>query len=177
MTDLFFRSIPDFEVVSGGRFYTLTPDTVWNSTRLDFISRHECPVKPYTKLSRAEKNSVISRLREQNLDIFLPEEGDEVISELSLCNSENDHINALVIFRRSKLPDTIELSFIMAEPDKEEYLAGILNEVFNRLQESYRDHNIVFSVDNRESELLTKRFIRSDMKVKEILTAVSFGEV
>jgi len=32
------------------------------------------------------------------------------------------------------------------------------------------------TVVNKESELVAKRFFQSDMKVNEILTAVSFGE-
>ncbi len=46
-----------------------------------------------------------------------------------------------------------------------------------RLHEFYPKHNIIFSVVNKESELVAKRFFQSDMKVNEILTAVSFGEV
>jgi hypothetical protein len=81
-----------------------------------------------------------------------------------------------MIFRQSDLPDTVELSFMMSDPHKEEYLAGVLNEVIKRLRTSYKDQNIIFSIVNKEAELIAKRFISSDMKVNEILTAVSFGE-
>ena len=177
VTESFFKSIPDFEVVSGGKYYTITPGTVWNSSRLDFISGFECSVKSYTELSKAEMNNLVNDLKERNLVSFLPGEEDVLIPELSLCHLENEHISSLMIFRQSDLPDTVELSFMMSDPHKEEYLAGVLNEVIKRLRTSYTDQNIIFSIVNKEAELIAKRFISSDMKVNEILTAVSFGEV
>ena len=163
--------------MSGGRYYTITPGTVWNSSRLDFISGFECSVKSYTELSKAEMNNLVNDLKEKNLMAFLPVEEDVLIPELSLCHLEDGHISALAIFRQSGIPDSVELSFLMSDPHKEEYLAGVLNEVIKRLQASYHDTGIIFSVVNKEAELVAKRFISSDMKVNEILTAVSFGEV
>ena len=55
--------------------------------------------------------------------------------------------------------------------------AGALNEVTKRLGASYRDKSIVFSVINRDSELVAKRFFADDVRVNEILTAISFGEI
>ena len=79
-------------------------------------------------------------------------------------------------YRQSGLPDTIELSFLMSDPYNGDHLAGVLNEVIKRLKTSFQDKTVIFSVVNKEAELIAKRFIAGDMKVNEILTAESFGE-
>ena len=174
--DLFFRSMPDFEVVSGGRYYTIRPGTAWNSSRLAFISAFECSVKSYTELTKVEMNDLTNDLKEKKLLAFLPGEDDVLIPELSLCHLEDGHISAMAIFRQSGLPDTMELSFLMSDPYNGDHLAGVLNEVIKRLKTSFQDKTVIFSVVNKEAELIAKRFIAGDMKVNEILTAESFGE-
>ena len=57
-----------------------------------------------------------------------------------------------------------------------EYLAGLLKEILNRFRNLYPDHDMVFSLVNRESRLLAERFFTKEMRVNRILTAVSFGE-
>ena len=57
-----------------------------------------------------------------------------------------------------------------------EHLAGLLKEILNRFRKLYPDHDMVFSLVNRESRLLAERFFTKEMRVNRILTAVSFGE-
>ena len=176
VTDAFFRSMPDFEVVSGGRIYTVTPDTIWNPDRLDHIQKYACPVKSFTELTKEEKGNLINDLEKRGSAGMLPDAGEKVIQDLSLCHLEDGHCTACVIFKESGIPDTIELAFLMSGQHKGDHLAGVLNEVVKRLRTSYRDKNMVFSVVNRESELVAKRFFNDDVKVNEIMTAISFGE-
>ena len=177
VTDAFFRSIPDFEVVSGGRYYSVPPDTVWNAKRLGFIAQFKCSVTPYTKLSKAEKQSLQNDLEENGLSgLFFGGRG-KLIPELSLCHLENGVCTACVIFRETDLPDTIELSFLMSKPHKEDHLAGILNETAERIKKNRPKAVIEFCVVNKESELLASRFLPKDIEAVEILRAVSFGEI
>ncbi len=177
VTDAFFRSMPDFEVVSGGRIYTVTPDTIWNPDRLDHIQKYACPVKSFTELTKEEKGNLINDLEKRGSAGMIPEAGEKVIPDLSLCHLEDGHCTACVIFKESGIPDTIELAFLMSGQHKGDHLAGVLNEVTKRLGASYRDKSIVFSVINRDSELVAKRFFADGVKVNEILTAISFGEI
>ncbi len=177
VTDLFFRSLAAFEVVSGGKYCTVTPDTLWDSSRLKFISSYECSVTPYTELSRAERNRLIEDMREKNLSSFLHGDDGKLIPELSLCHLENDRCTTCVIFRESELPDTVELSFLMSEKNDVEHLTGVLNEVIRRYKDLYPKYSIVFCLVNTDSELIAKRLFKKDMRVSEILTAVSFGEI
>ncbi len=177
VTDLFFRSIPDFEIISGGRYYTVTPDTLWNSARLSFVALFRCSVTPYHELSNTARKRLLSELEEKGYENLLLEGRGDIIPELSLCHVEEDVCTTCVIFRESELPHTLELSFLVSKPKSEQYLAGVLNEVRKRFQTSYRDYNLVFSLVNKESELLAKRFILDELRVTKILTAVSFGEV
>ncbi len=175
--DAFFKSLPDFEVVSGGRYCTVTPDTVLNPARLKLLSGHECSVTPYTGLSNMERNLLISDLEEKNLESFLSLEGKKLVPELSLCHMEKGRCTTCVIFTETDLPDTVELSFLMSKPADRNRLAGVLFEVIRRYKESYPKHNMVFSLVSKDSELLAKNFFAEGMKEREILTAVSFGEV
>ena len=175
--DLFFRSLSAFEVVSGGKYCTVTPDTIWNPERLKLISSYECSVTPYTELSRAERNRLIKDMQEKNLSSFLLGDDGKLIPELSLCHMENDRCTTCVIFRESELPDTVELSFLMSEKDDMEHLTGVLNEVVRRFKELYPKYSIVFCLVNMYSELIAKRFFKKYMRVSEVMTAVSFGEI
>ncbi len=177
VTDSFFKSLDAFEVVSGGRYCTVTPDTIWDPSRVKLISSHECSAVPYTELSRAERNRLVEDLEEKNLGAFLGGDFGKVIPELSLCHMEGDRCTALVIFRESVLPDTVELSFMMSERDSIDRLMGILNEVTKKLEELYHGYDIVFSLVNTDSELIAKRIFKKDMQISEIYTAVSYGEV
>ncbi len=96
--------------------------------------------------------------------------------ELSLCHTENGVCTALALFRETPLKNTLELSFLMAYPEHMEHLAGLLKEILNRFRKLYPDHDMVFSLVNRESRLLAERFFTKEMRVNRILTAVSFGE-
>ncbi len=175
--DAFFRSMPDFTVVRGGKYYTVKPDTIKNPSRFDFVFQYECDVTMYSGLSKAEKSSLLNDLKERKASALLPKKGEKVIEDLSLCHLENGHCTACVIFRESDIPDTITLSFLMSKPHKEDHLAGVLHEVIKRFRASYMKKNITFNVVNQDSELVAKRFFLSDMKTTEIWTAVSFGEV
>ena len=50
-----------------------------------------------------------------------------------------------------------------------------MNIVIQRIRTLYPKHNIIFSLVNKESELLGKRFFSRELQVNEIYTAVSFG--
>lgn len=173
----FFMSMPDFEVVSGGKYCVVTPDVVWNSKRLTFVTRYECPATSYTELSNSQRNQLISDLTERGLSGLLLGGGGAMIPELSLCHLEEGHCTACTIFRESRRSKTIEFSFLMSMPHREEHLAGVLHAVLNRLRQSYGDYDIEFCLINRESELIAKNFFVSGMRVSKILTALSFGEV
>ena len=177
VTDSFFKSLDAFEVVSGGRYCTVTPDTLRDPSREKLISSYECSVVPYTELSRAERNRFMEDMEEKNLGAFLDGNFGKVIPELSLCHMEEDRCTVCVIFRESVLPDTVELSFLMSDRDSIDRLIGVLNEVTERHKKLYPGYDIVFSLVNTESELIAKRIFKKDMQISEIYTAVSFGEV
>ena len=177
VTDSFFKSLDAFEVVSGGRYCTVTPDTMWDPSRVKLISSHECSAVPYTELSRAERNRLLEDMEEKNLGAFLDGNFGKIIPELSLCHMEGERCTSLVIFRESVLPDTVELSFLTSERDSIDQLIGVLNEVAKRLKELYSGYDIVFSLVNIDSELIAKRIFKKDMQVNEIFTAVSYGEI
>ena len=175
--DLFFRSLPDFEVVSGGKYCTVTSHTVWNSKRLKLLENFDCTVKSYMELGKAEKNELTRYLKDNNMDIFLQGKDDTLIPELSLCHVENGKCSTVVIFRNSELKRSLELSFLMSRPGEGDSLSGVLNEVIKRIKTMYPHHNLVFSLVNKESELVAKRFFAKDLKVSEIYNAVSFGKI
>ena len=175
--DLFFRSLTDFDVVSGGKYCIVTSHTVWNSKRLKLLENFECKVKSYLELSRAEKNELIRYLRDNNMDIFIQEDGKSLIPELSLCHVEDGKCSTIVIFRNSQLKRSLELSFLMSRPGEGDNLSGVLNEVVKRIKTMYPRHNLVFSLVNKESELVAKRFFARDLQVSEIFSAVSFGKI
>ena len=100
----------------------------------------------------------------------------EIIPELSICNTEKGICTSLVIFKRSETRRTLELSFLMCRPGELDKLSGLLNEVIKHLKVMYPKHSLVFSLINKESELIAKRFFTKDIKVTEIFEAVSFGK-
>ncbi len=175
--DLFFRSLPDFDVVSGGKYCTVTSHTVWNSKRLKLLENFDCKVKSYMELSKAERNELARYSRDNNMDIFLQEKDKNLIPELSLCHVEDGKCSTVVIFRNSELKRSLELSFLMSRPGEGDSLSGVLNEVIKRIKTMYPHHNLVFSLVNKESELVAKRFFAKDLQVSEIFNAVSFGKI
>ena len=177
VTDAFFRSLPDFEVVSGGRDCTVTPDTLWDLDRLKLLEGHKCAVTQYTELSVTEKNRLIKDLEKRNMRGFINFREDRLIPDLSLCHMENGKCMTCVIFTKALEPHTLELAFLMSLPEAKRSLAGVLNEVVRRYKERYPEHRMVFSLVNKESRLLARHFFPEGLKAGEILTAVSFGEV
>ncbi len=105
----------------------------------------------------------------RQLQGFIPQDRERLIPDLSLCHFEEGKCTTCILFCYSELPNTIELSFLMSEPGRADHLAGVLNEALRRLRDSYRKCNLVFSVVNKESELIARRFISGDMKVMRIL--------
>ena len=175
--DSFFRSLKAFEVVSGGRYCTVTPETIWNPARLELFASRECSVVPYTELSNDERNRLLEDMKENNLSAFLSGDFGRIIPELSLCHMEGGSLSVCVIFRESVLPDTVELSFLMSKRDGIDQLIGVLNEVTKRLKKHYPGYNMVFSLVNTDSELIAKRIFKKDMQISEIYTAISYGEI
>ncbi len=175
--DLFFRSLPDFEVVSGGKFCTVTSHTVWNSSRLKLLENFECSIKPYTELDKAERNELIRYLQDNNMELYIEGDDSKLIPELSLCHVDNGKCSTLVIFRNSELKRSIELSFLMSRPGEADSLSGVLKEVIKRIKTLYPHHNLVFSLVNRDSEMVARRLFTKNMQVNEMFSAVSFGKL
>ncbi len=176
-TDLFFRSLPDFEVVNGGRYCTVTPHTIWNSARLELLNGFKCSIRAFTELDKAEKKELAGYLSENHMQYFVEENDEKLIPELSLCHVEEGRCSSLVIFRDPDIKRTLEISFIMSRSGDQDSLLGVLNEVIKRLKVLYPRHNLVFIPVNKESELLAKRFFTKDLQVGGIYSAISFGRI
>ena len=71
----------------------------------------------------------------------------------------------------------MELSFLMSKPGEEDNLSGVLKVVIERLKAMYPHHDLIFSVVNKESVNVSKRFFTGDMKVSELYNAISFGRI
>ncbi len=175
--DSFFRSIPDFEVVSGGKYCVVSPQTIWNSKRLELLSNFSCSVKSYNELDNAERKELMNYLSSNNMVSFVQGDENTLIPELSLCHIENGICTTCCIFRTSTIKRCIELAFVMSRPGEEDKLSGVLNVIIQRLKTLYPRHNIIFSVINKKSELLAKRFFTKDLTTREIYTAISFGRI
>ena len=173
--DAFFRSLPEFEVVSGGRYCKITPDTALDSAGVKALSSFSCDVIPYTQLSEDERLCLRRDLDEKKLGDFLSLPLGDIIPELSLCHMEKGKCKTCVIFTQTGMPDTVELSFIMSLSDNKANLAGVLNEVISRYRKHYAKKNMVFSLVTEESESLARKIFVDGIKESEILTAVSFG--
>ena len=175
--DAFFKSLPDFEVVSGGKFCTVTSHTVWNSKRLKLLENFSCSVKPVTTLNKMERGELNRYLSEKNLLLFLEGDDEKIIPTLSLCHVEEGKCSTLVVFRDSEIKRSLEISFLMSRAGEADNLSGVLNEVIRRLKALYPHHNLLFSLVNRDSEQVVKRFFTKDLQVKEIYNAISFGRI
>ena len=175
--DLFFRSLIDFEVVSGGKYCTVSAHTVWNSKRLQLLEGFDCSLKLFSELSRTEKSELLNYLRDNYMDVFVKVTIDEIIPELSLCHVENGKCTSFMIARKSGVKKTIELAFLQSRPGETDGLFGLLKEFIKRLKGLYPHHDLVFSLINKDSELMAKRFFSKDLKVSEIYTALSFGKL
>lgn len=177
VTGAFFGSLPDFEVVFGGKYCTVTPETVWNSQRLSLLENFSCRTKSVLELSNSEKTELKRYLREKNMENLMDFNEKELIPELSICNIAEGKCTSLVVFKRSKEKSTLELSFLMCRKGELDRLSGVLNEVIKRLKVMYPRHSLVFSLINKESELIAKRFFTKDIRISEIYEAVSYGIV
>jgi GNAT superfamily N-acetyltransferase len=176
-TDLFFRSLPDFEVVSGGKYCTVTTHTIWNSARLELLGGFKCSIRSFAELNKTEKKELAGYLSDNHMQSFVEENDEKLIPELSLCHVEEGKCSSLVIFRDPDIKRTLEISFIMSRPGDQDSLLGVLNEVIKRLKVLYPHHNLVFIPVNKESELLAKRFFTTDLQVGGIYSAISFGRI
>ena len=153
----------------------VSSQTVWNSKRLQLLANFNCSVKSYIELTPQEKNSFLHYLRDKKIRLFPLEDEEEIIPQLSLCHIENGQCVTFTIFRKSSIRRCLEWSFVMSVPGHEDNLSGVLNIVIQRIRTLYPKHNIIFSLVNKESELLGKRFFSRELQVNEIYTAVSFG--
>lgn len=175
--DAFFRSIPDFEVVSGGKYCTVSSSTVWNSSRLKLLESFSCSCKPFQELDKGERSDLIKYLREKDMETLIRDNEDAIIPELSLCHTEKGKCSCMVLFKNSEIKRSLELALLVAKPGEMDALSGVLNEVIRRLKVMYPRHNLVFSLVNREAELVTKRFFTKGLMVSEISHAISFGKI
>ncbi len=177
IADSFFRSLPDFEVISSGRYCVVSPQTIWNSVRLKSLSYFNCSVKPYNELDDDERKELMYYLQSNNMASFVKGDDSTLIPELSLCHIENGVCTTCCIFRTSPIKRCIELAFLMSRPGEENNLSGVLNVVIQRLKSMYPHHNLIFSVINKKSDLLARRFFTKDLTTREIYTAISFGRI
>ncbi len=173
----FFESIEDFEVVSGGKYCTVTSHTLWNSKRLKLLSDFDCSIKSYTELTKKESKKLLAYLAEKNMSLFIAGDDESIIPELSLCHVENGDCTTLALFKNTGIKKCVELSFLMSKPGEEDNLSGVLKVVIERLKIMYPHHDLIFSVVNKESVNVSKRFFTKDLKVSELYTAVSFGKI
>ncbi|MCR5746697.1 MAG: N-acetyltransferase [Lachnospiraceae bacterium] len=177
IVDSFFRSLPDFEVVNGGKYCVVSSRTVWNSKRLKLLSNFSCSVKSYNELTDAERKELMHYLRINNMSAFIEIDEETIIPELSLCHVEEGVCTTCCIFRDAPIKRCIELAFLVSRPGEEDKLSGVLKVVVQRIQAMYPHHNLIFSAVNKESELIAKRFFTKDISIQEIYTALSFGRI
>ncbi len=175
--DAFFKSLDAFEVVSGGKYCTVTSHTLWNSKRLELLSNFDCSIKSYTDLTKTESKKLLNYLMEKDMSLFIAGDNDTIIPELSLCHVEKGDCKTMTLFRDPGIKKCVELSFLMSKPGEEDNLSGVLKVVIERLKAMYPHHDLIFSVVNKESVNVSKRFFTKDMKVSELYNAISFGRI